>query len=95
MTEENKKDQPPRSSKAQKPVPLQQIEDQEKKVADLGQSLEKDSSDETRLKYDRELDYLRHLRQAQKDNPGERAKAKAVYAAKAARNRAIQPVEQE
>ncbi len=72
----------------------QRVEKQKKIVAELEDTYKKNPSDESELRLKRERDALRHLQLVQKGNPGERAEAKANYAAKAALSRAIQPVEE-
>ena len=69
------------------------VEKQKKLVAELEDSHKKEPSDELGLTLKRERDTLRHLKLVQKEKPQERADTKYKYASKAARRRAIQPVE--
>ena len=66
---------------------------QEKLVAEIEEEDRKNPSEGKNLRLLRERDVLRSLRLRSKENPGERVKAKAEYASKAAMSRAIQPKE--
>lgn len=100
MTEENKteaaggdREKPPETAETRKADAAARIEEQEKKVEALAKALEEKDSASLRLELDRETDLLHHLRQVEKGDAKERATLKANYAAKAARRRAIQPID--
>lgn len=68
------------------------IESQQEVVKKLADQYEKAPTDELKYKLERETDVLRHLSNAEKENPKERAERAAEFARKTALNRAVQQV---
>lgn len=68
------------------------IESQQEVVKKLADQYEKAPTDDLKYKLDRETDILRHLSNAEKENPKERAERAAEFAKKTALNRAVQQV---
>jgi hypothetical protein len=89
---EEKKSSPPETAEVQQTEQSKLVIDQQKRVDALEKVAAADPSDARTLELMRERDRLRHLLQAQKGTPHERAAAKANYASKAALSRAIKPL---
>ncbi len=68
------------------------IESQQDVVKKLADQYKNSPSDEMKYKFDRETDILRHLSNAKKGNPKERAQKAAKFARRTALNRAIQQI---
>ncbi len=68
------------------------IEGQHEVVKKLADQYERSPTDELKYKLDRETDILRHLSNAKKEHPKERAQEAAEFAKKTALNRAVQQV---
>lgn len=69
--------------------PERDIESQKKLVEELRVSYKENSSDELKLKLDRETDLLQHLVNAEKGDAKNRAKKKAEFARLTLLNRAV------
>ena len=68
------------------------IKSQQDAVRKIADQYKNSPSDEMKYKLDRETDILRHLSNAKKGNPKERAQKAAEFAKRIALNRAIQQI---